>query len=832
MKFKNRFLALVGIVVLFVIGVTGFAVYRDFQNRLLEAKTNILRIAETQATILETLYEETGDKDLVVSLLTKTLLHERAKGQFTELDLIEETKDSLKYVVCFKKNKLTHFKTNSSKYPVPYPEPNKAEQGGGSIRWIDNSSPEQIFSYHRISLLNWSIVVIQDVEDIRRPFIRNMLEVTFITILLITLAVLMFSFIILPIVHKKQEEEQKFKQLVENINELFFLRNEDKFLYVSPTLTKLLGYQVDDLYEDESLWMKWIHPEDREFIRKSTPSGLKNYSPALEFRISCADGSIKWLQAKTYLVDNHNFGEVRRASVISDITEQRALIAALRQNEAKYRSIFNTCPDAIMVSDMQGHFLDINEVFTQVSGYQMQDLEGLSTVDIGLWNSENERDKALNLLKKNGHFENKEFEFKTKNGNIIICLVSSKILIVEDQVQVISIARDVTERKKIINELESAKEKAEESDKLKTAFLNNISHEFRTPINSIVGFTELITYSNQSKEKQAMYSSQIINGCNKLIEIVNLTVEMSQIQSKQVRYYESFFNFSSLLNRIEEEYSEVAQTKKIDFSIQTNFQSHNSSIFSDFNKLFKTIKYLVDNAIKFTKQGSVCMNCLLDNGHLLVSVQDTGIGISKEMQAKVFDIFRQIETGLSRNFGGNGLGLSIAKAYVEVMNGRIWLESEPGFGTTVYFTVPAIVSKKKEAAKEKQQDADDWSLKTVVIAEDEISNFELLSEFLLPTKIKVLHAQNGEEAVDLVEKNKIDIVLMDIKMPIMDGISATRKIRQLKQDIPIIAITSYTNESNTGQIIVDEFDKMVSKPINGQSVLKIMKTYLDALPDF
>ena len=823
MKLKHRFALLILTMVLFVVAVIGITVYRDYQNRLRDAEKNVQKIAETQAVFIGMLYRETGNTRLILDVVKQSLCKYKDMDFISEFDLVAPKADSAHFLICYKKNRLlsTHLALKHHSSEIV----NIASQQIAKLK--EENGREVLFICHAVEGLNWKVVVIQDIEWIKAPFVKNMFLVSVLSVVVICIGVFAFFIIAYPAVKQQEENEERFIQLVNNIKEVFFLRTKTEYLYVSPSIKRMSGYDPEILYKDPKAWFKWLHPDDRHRMEHLDWEAEAGKYSQQECRLICADGAVRWLQIKAYPVSVQLRSRPCSVSVVSDITEQRELISALKLNEARYRTIFSTCPDAIAISNPDGTLVDVNEVFLRITGYTYEEVVGARSVDLGLWMSEDERKRAIEYLETMGHFENVEFDFKTNGGGVVTCLVSATMLDIGEGRHILSIVRDITDRKRIVNELKAAKEKAEESDKLKTAFLNNISHEFRTPINSIVGFSELLTTPNQTKEKQALYSNQIINGCNKLIEIVNLTVEMSQIQSQQVRYYESYFNLTSLINRIDEDYREAALAKKLDFSIQTNFMSANSSIYSDFNKLFKIMKYLVDNAIKFTKYGSVSVDCMLENGHLLFSVQDTGIGISSEMQSKVFDIFRQIETGLSRNYGGNGLGLSIAKAYVEVLGGRIGLESELGRGTIVYFTVPAMMSHQQEHVQPDEASEYDWAGKTVLVAEDNISNYDLLEELLEPTGIKILHAKNGLEAVVLVSKNEVDLVLMDVKMPVMDGFSATKEIHKINARLPILAITSFTNESYSGQLLIDEFRELISKPISGTALLKTMKKYIE-----
>lgn len=381
----------------------------------------------------------------------------------------------------------------------------------------------------------------------------------------------------------------------------------------------------------------------------------------------------------------------------------------------------------------------------------------------------------------------------------------------------------ITKQKEAEIELISAKEKAEESDRLKTAFLQNISHEVRTPLNSIVGFAELLSEPGQSLQKMNSFSRIISANSQKLIRIISDFIEISQVQSKQVRLVFSSFDVISSLYRTANTFLEITQLKNVGLMIDQQIPHDFSMIESDKGKIEKIFFHLIDNAVKFTQQGDINVSISLEENFLHLSIKDTGIGIPTEKQEIIFDPFRQIETGLNRSYGGTGLGLTIVKAYVDALNGTISLRSEINKGTEVTLTIPvkALPSTGNQAQKEHDPD----HANTILIAEDEYSNFKYLYEVLHSDNLVILHANNGKEAVEICRKNNdIKMILMDLKMPVMDGTTAARKIKEFRPEMPIIAQTAYIlNEEK----INSAFDDLIAKPINRIDLAEKMSKYLD-----
>jgi PAS domain S-box-containing protein len=413
----------------------------------------------------------------------------------------------------------------------------------------------------------------------------------------------------------------------------------------------------------------------------------------------------------------------------------------------------------------------------------------------------------------------------TGKGNLKHCRSTATVQLDENgkALRLTGTVSDISEHVEIVNELNAAKEKAEESDRLKTAFIQNMSHEVRTPLNSIVGFSELIAEPGQSLQKVKSYSKIISANSNKLIGIISDMIEVSQIQSKQLKVVKTKFDVISLLYKVADPFREIMQLKEVDFIINQHIPSDESTVISDKGKLEKIFYHLFDNAVKFTHKGSVVANLDLDGSTLHFSISDTGIGVGKDKQKIIFDPFRQIETGLSRSYGGTGLGLTIVKSYLDALNGTIELSSELNMGTTFTISVPVETEVKNSAGNPGK--TDNGTVNKILIAEDEYSNFKYLYEVLHSDKVDIIHANNGKEAIEICRNSDdIKMILMDIKMPVMDGTSAARQIKEFRPTLPIIAQTAYMPDEESVSAV---FDDLISKPISRSDLRKKMAKYIN-----
>jgi signal transduction histidine kinase/CheY-like chemotaxis protein len=397
--------------------------------------------------------------------------------------------------------------------------------------------------------------------------------------------------------------------------------------------------------------------------------------------------------------------------------------------------------------------------------------------------------------------------------------------------KIIAIDSDITSLKNYGRELEIAKEKAEESDRLKTAFLHNISHEIRTPMNAIIGFSGLLNDQNVEAEKRSQYTDIIIQSSNHLLSVINDIMRIASIEAGQENLSESQFDLNTALEYLHEQFWLKAREQNTSLELKVSLPETEIELIADETKLVQVLANLIDNALKFTKKGSVTFGYKIRENELEFFVQDSGIGIAPELHQEIFKRFHQVESTNTRKFGGSGLGLSISKAYVELMGGRIWVASALNQGSVFYFTIPY----KKASSKESEPETTEISQpeltnqKTILIAEDEESNFNLLKELLSGLNINIVRAKNGLEAVELCRTRIIDLILMDIKMPQMDGFMATRQIREFLPDLPIIAQTAYNTESDKELAYASGCNSFISKPLKKDVVLSIVNVYLSPL---
>ncbi|MGE5349550.1 MAG: ATP-binding protein [Actinomycetota bacterium] len=386
-------------------------------------------------------------------------------------------------------------------------------------------------------------------------------------------------------------------------------------------------------------------------------------------------------------------GAIRSAIAKKDaLRKKEAAQSALSESEERFRLAVENSPVPIMIYDEDGKVLMLSKGWTRFSGYTITDIPTLGDWTKAAYGSQSgtERDYINSLFSISENSDNGEWTIHTRDGEKRIWQFHTTPLgrVSEGKKVLQSLAVDVTESRKMQEMLTRERDRAEENDRLKTAFLHNISHEIRTPMNAIIGFTSLIAEPGQSDSQRESYSEIIMNSCNQLVDVVSDIIEISNIEAGILTYRKETFNVNTQLASLHRQYQVKAAEKNLIFNYVTKIPENEAVIETDLSKLVSILTSLLNNAFKFTREGTVEFGCEREDGFLRFYVSDTGIGIPEEEHEKIFDRFYQVEHTAARSYEGAGLGLSISKAYSEFLGGRIMVKSGPGKGSLFVFTVP------------------------------------------------------------------------------------------------------------------------------------------------
>lgn len=486
-------------------------------------------------------------------------------------------------------------------------------------------------------------------------------------------------------------------------------------------------------------------------------------------------------------------------------------------------------PASIIITDTDGKIEFANDRFILATGYAFEELKGhILRVFRQGYIPEPAYSELWNTIKAGNNWKG-EHQNKRKSGEVYWEAVNiSPIRNDKDLItNFVVVGVDISQEKTMELELIAAKEKAEENDNLKTAFLNNLSHEVRTPLNAIVGFSEFLADETITADKRAIYSKTILKSSNQLLNLMENIINMAIIESGQVKFNKTQVSINRLLNDVYNQISVTTPKKDITLRVNSMISKVNDEVVIDQTKVVQILFNLLGNAFKFTEKGLVQFGCKIEGSQLVFHVEDTGVGFPEEQRDILFKKFRQGKNSLTGLYDGMGLGLSISKSYIDLMGGSIKLDSTPKQGTRIEFAVPydPVITIQSEATE-----ASERTLKsntTILVADDVEINHLIIVEMLADQDLKIYYAKNGLEAIEMAKMHpEINLILMDVKMPVMDGYKATIEIKRLRPNLPIIAQTAYALAGDKEKALSAGCDDYLSKPIKKENLIRMLRKYL------
>ena len=510
-----------------------------------------------------------------------------------------------------------------------------------------------------------------------------------------------------------------------------------------------------------------------------------------------------------------------------EISQKKKATKALHDTEDAYETLRANVPIALYRVTVDGNLLYANPTLMAMFGYpDLEDLRKRNMKDLYL--NPEQRNTLIYRLVKEKVIKNFEVQFKRKDGSTFWGSLHARAIFNEEGKHLFQdgIIVDITELKKTNQALIEAKEKAEESDHLKTAFLANMSHEIRTPLNAILGFSDLLIDPYYSKEETERFVELIHKNGHSLLNIINDILDIAKIEAGIIQLYPEEYPVENMLKELYESFaSQQPQEKvsKITFELDLH-EKPDLMITTDQNRLKQILSNLLSNAFKFTDEGSITLGYKTDKDAITFMIRDTGLGIPEEQQQIIFDRFRQVDNSHTREHGGTGLGLTIAKNLVEKLNGFLWVESALYEGSCFYVQLPYHIQKTKSRQDPRKiipitssPNHGDirWSDKTLLIVEDVESNYNYLEFLLKHTTAKVLWAENGRDAISMTAKHpEIDVILMDIQLPDLNGLEATREIKKMRPELPVIAQTAFALSTDEQDVYDAGCDGYIPKPIS------------------
>ncbi|MFW5768500.1 MAG: PAS domain S-box protein, partial [Spirochaetota bacterium] len=615
------------------------------------------------------------------------------------------------------------------------------------------------------------------------------------------------------------------------------------FTYLSSGLEKLgLDTSPGKLGELPDKLFPYTDGESRTELLHRISESLESNKPLLfEFPHILPEGSVRWYNLVAQNYTDPEYGTLFYG-ILLDVDKQKRMRDRVVASERKLKAILKATPDILSIMRVDtGTFVDTNDAFETITGYTRDEVLGKTTLDIGLVPDRLQREEFYRRLNENGEVHDLELTIRTRGGEEKVLLMSAELLELEEDNLMVTHSKDITARKNAEKDLREAKEAAEQANMAKSQFLAKMSHEIRTPMNGILGMTEL-ALETASTEEEREYLQIVKDSGLSLLTIINDILDISKVEAGKLELIEEEFSLGETAGSLIRSLAPIAEKKNLAL---TSFidPSVPDRLIGDETRVRQVLYNLLGNALKFTEEGEVRLEIKPsqqpeestpgDQIELSFSVSDTGIGISEDLHERIFEYFKQIDNTFARRYSGTGLGLAISKQLIEMMGGRIRIESEPGKGSVFHFTLklvradPSKASKRKQPAGEVKNGAPALH---ILVVDDNFVNRKVVTKFLDRLGHTSETAESGGEALELAGQNRYDLVLMDIEMPEMSGIEAAERLRSsaglaTPSDVPIIALTAHALRGDRERFIEAGMDGYVSKPIDMAELGKTLSSY-------
>ncbi|MCD6565622.1 MAG: response regulator [Bacteroidales bacterium] len=540
----------------------------------------------------------------------------------------------------------------------------------------------------------------------------------------------------------------------------------------------------------------------------------------------------------------HKKVKERKKELTSQLAEKKESESVLKKSEEKYRDLVDNALTGVYIANSEGELLFANEAMLSILEYESIE-ELLSVNTQNLYKHSEDRDKLLNILELSDEVASFETELVTRIGNTKHVILSVNLVngILSGTILDITEWKQLEERnKKYEMELIAAKGKAIESEKLKTAFLANMSNDILTPMNTIMGFSELLGDPDLPNDKLLYFSEQINTSSNNLVNLIDNIIDIAKVESGGVSIKLSECKINDLLLDLYAYFDNEIKEKgkdKVYLKLRRASKNKDFAILSEPYRLRRILSNILKNAVNYTDSGEIEFGYSIQNGKsdekttsqgqmLQFFVRDKGKGISKEKLDLIFDRFRQSEDSYTKQFEGAGLSLPISRAYVELLGGEMWCESVEGEGSEFYFTVPCKIVKGKPGTPDTVTITKaNLENINILVAEDVESNYRFIESVLKRSKARLIWSKNGKEALEKFKEDKsIDLILMDMRMPLMSGFEATKEIRKINKEIPIIAQTAFTGTEDKELFLDTGCNDYISKPIDKDLLIKVVGKYV------
>lgn len=651
-----------------------------------------------------------------------------------------------------------------------------------------------------------------------------------------------------------RQAESRYQLLVERLPIIVYLSPFDRIAnttYVSPQIQTILGYSPDEWVADPQFWKTRLHPQDRErVIRIVEQSSISGQPSDMEYRMIARDGHVVWFHDQTVLVRDERGQPIHWQGLKIDITKRKEAEAQARQSEERFSKAFRASPIAISITRISdGYFTDVNDSFLRILGYSREEVIGRSSMELNIYKNSEARAKLIQHLLEQGEIRDCEISTRTKTGEEIRVLFSSELIELDGEAHALATILDITERKRAETEIRKLNAELEQRVKERTTeleralrakdeFLANMSHELRTPLNAILGLSESLAEQTAGSlnEKQQRYVTTISESGQHLLSLINDILDLAKIESGQIVLNINEVDLKKLCQSSLRMINELAHKKNQHVSL--DLDENLGPIWVDERRLKQILVNLLSNAVKFTPEnGGLGLEVRGDwqEKKVMFTIWDNGIGISENDMKRLFRPFVQLDTGLSREVTGTGLGLALVAQMTRLHGGSVNVQSEPGMGSRFTVTLPwepALATdaelRLRSTGKFRAIRPDVKDRPIILLVEDTREATLMITDFLEQAGYQILTARDGSSGIDQARKAHPALIMMDIQLPGMDGLDVIRRLRADAdlRSVPILALTALAMPGDQERCLAAGATDYLAKPVNLKKLAAMIEGYL------
>jgi PAS domain S-box-containing protein len=652
----------------------------------------------------------------------------------------------------------------------------------------------------------------------------------------------------------RREAESRYQLLVERLPVIVYVspaNHVDDTTYVSPQIQTILGYSPEEWLEDPHFWQTRLHPTDREGVLYAVEESGRTGAPAsMEYRMFRRDGSIVWFHDQSVLVRDDAGQPLYWQGIKIDITQRKEAEVQASQSEERFSKAFRASPIAISITRISdGLFTDVNNSFLGLLGYSREEVVGRTELDLSVYPNVEERTKLIEKLQTQGDLRNYEMTIQTKSGEVIHVLLSTELIELKGEAHALATILDITERKRSEAEIlrlnaelerrvDERTRELERALRAKDEFLASMSHELRTPLNAILGLSESLAEhaAGPLNEKQTRYIRTISESGHHLLSLINDILDLARIEASQIVLNITEVDVKQVCQASLRMINELALKKQQELTLEVDDAI--GSIWVDERRLKQILVNLLSNAVKFTPAGGrlgLQVTGDRQEKRVMLSVWDNGIGIATDDLGRLFQPFVQLDSSLTREAPGTGLGLALVAQMARLHGGSVSVESQPDQGSRFTVTLPwepALATdpelRMRSTGKFRAIRPEAKDRPILLLIEDTREATVMLTDYLQLAGYQVLSARDAHTGMDLAKRIRPDLILMDVHLPGMDGLEATRRLRADPdfRTLPIIALTALAMPGDRERCLAAGATDYVTKPVSLKKLAALIDEYL------